>query len=409
MGATMTTAAGLLKEVYEGDVNDQLNNAMVSAKRIEKTSEDVFENAGGKYTVFPLHTKRNTGISYRAEMGRLAKAGNQGYAQAQEQLKYGYGRVLMSGQTWELADTNPKAFASALDQEVSGMKTDLGVDQNRIMVGHPGTITVGATGILARATANSTGDTLTVDSTHLLEVGMAINVVNGSGVAVSGGDSTGLSVESITDADTVVLSAAVAGVVTGVNIVRGDDNLGNNFDEEPYGLNYLVGDTGTVHNINSGTAGNQYWQSYVDNSTTTLSEEAMIATTDAIWKKSGEYPTAIFTTHGVRRSYFSLMKQLRRYEKPKEWPGGLVGLTFNHGEGDIPLVVDRHIQPKAAIFLNEPQLRIYRTKPWYWDEVGGMWKWVTDFDAYQAMMKCYWQLVTHKRGAHGIMTTITES
>lgn len=409
MGATMTSVAGILKEVYEGDINDQLNNAAVVSKRIEKTSEDVFENAGGKWTVFPLHTKRNTGISYRPEMGRLAKAGQQGYQQALENLKYGYGRVLMSGQTWELADGNPKSFASSLDQEVSGMKTDLTVDVNRIMVGNPGQIVVGSTGILARATAISAGTTLTVDSTHQLEPGMAVNVVNNAGVAVAGGDSIGLSIVSITNATTVVLSAAVGGVIVGSNIVRGDDNLGNNFGQEPFGVNYFVGNTGTVHNVNSVTPGNEYWQSVIDSITAVLTEESMIAMTDNIWKKSGEYPTAIFTTHGVRRTYFTLMKSLRRYEKPREWPGGLIGLSFNHGEGDIPLVVDRHIQPKAAFFLNEKQLRIYRTKPWYWDETGGMWKWVPDFDAYQALMKCYWQLITHKRGAHGAMTNITES
>lgn len=409
MGATMSSVAGILKEVYEGDINESLNNDMVTAKRIEKTSEDVFENAGGKWTVFPIHTRRNTGISYRAEGARLGTAGQQGWAQATEQLKYGYGRLLMSGQTWELADGNPKSFASALDREVSGLKKDTGVDQNRIMVGNPGQPVVGATAILARSTAITSGATLTVDSTHQLEPGMAVNVVNGSGVAVSGGDAAGLSIVSITNATTVVLSASVAGTIVGSNLVRGDSNLGNNFNQEPYGLNYLIGATGTIHGINSATAGNEYWQSYIDSSTSTLSEEAMIATTDNIQKRCGQYPTAIFTTHGVRRTYFTLMKSLRRYEKPREWPGGLVGLSFNTGEGDIPLVIDRHIQPKAAFFVNEPELRIYRTKPWYWDETGGMWKWVPDYDSYQALLKCYWQLVTHLRNAHGAMTNITES
>jgi hypothetical protein len=408
----LTTAAGLLKEVYEGDVNEQLNNKAVTSKRIEKTSSDIFETPGGKYCVFPLHTKRNTGISYRGEYTRIAKPGRQGWQQAQETLRYGYGRILLTGQVVELADTNPQSFANVLDEEVSGLKTDLTVDRNRIMVGNPGGLAVGTgvTGILARSTAVSAGATLTVDSTHQLEAGMAVNVVDGIGGAVNGGNAVNLVIQSVASATSVVLSGSVAGTVVGSNIVRGDDANGNNFNQEPYGINSLIGNTGTVHGVNSATAGNEYWQSYVDSTTTTLSEEAMIAVCDNIEKRSGKLPTAIFTTHGVRRSYYTLMKQLRRYEKPKTWAGGLVGLSFMTGEDEIPLVVDKAIQAKTAFFLNEPDLKIYRKKDWYWDDKdGSMWKWVPDFDANQAMMKSYWQLVIHQRNSQGVMNNITES
>jgi len=36
MGATLTTVNALLKEVYEPDVQDQLNNDAIGFKRIEK-------------------------------------------------------------------------------------------------------------------------------------------------------------------------------------------------------------------------------------------------------------------------------------------------------------------------------------------------------------------------------------
>lgn len=410
MTATLLTAAGLLKEVYEGDVNEQLNNKAITSKRIEKTSDDIFETPGGKYCVFPLHTKRNTGISYRGEYTRIAKPGRQGWQQAQEQLKYGYGRILLTGQAVELAESNPQSFASVLDEEVDGIKTDLVVDRNRIMVGNPAAPIVPATGILARCTSVVTSATLAVDSTHQLEVGMAVNVVGNTGTAIAGGNAVDLVIVSIPSATSVVLSGSVGPTAVGNNLVRGDDANGNNFNQEPYGINSLVGNTGTVHNVNSATAGNEYWQSYVDSTTATLSEEAMIAVTDNIEKRCGKLPTAIFTTHGVRRSYFTLMKTLRRYEKPKNWPGGLIGLSFQTGEDEIPLVVDRHIQAKTAFFLHEPDFKIYRKKDWYWDDKdGSMWKWVPDFDANQAMMKSYWQLVVHQRNSHGVMNNITES
>ncbi len=54
MGATMSTVSALLKEVYEKDVQDQLNNDVVGFRRIEKTSEGVENGVGGRYVTFPL-------------------------------------------------------------------------------------------------------------------------------------------------------------------------------------------------------------------------------------------------------------------------------------------------------------------------------------------------------------------
>src|SRR6187431_354804 len=101
MSATMTTINGILKEVYEGQVRDQLQSEDVAMKRIERSSEGVFETPGGKYVVFPVRKSRNAGISYRSEGVALAAAGSQGYAQAQETLRYGYGRAKFTGQVME--------------------------------------------------------------------------------------------------------------------------------------------------------------------------------------------------------------------------------------------------------------------------------------------------------------------
>lgn len=402
MPANMTSVAGILKEVYEGDVNEQLNNDAVASKRIEKSSDGVFETAGGKYVVFPLHTTRNHGISYRAEGTQLADAQQQGYQQAQETLRYGYGRIKFTGQVMDLAEKNAQAFTSALDGEIEGMKKDLTRDQNRIVIGNSGNLTVGATGIICRSTAITSGTTLTVDSTRQVEKGMIIDVVDNAGALVSGGGQK--TVTAVLTSTTFTVNTAIAGTIVGSNIVRT-----GNFNLEPYGLNYLVGASGTVHNVNSGTAGNEYWKSVVDTTSTTLSEALMIGMCDNININVGEDPSAIFTTHGLRRAYFNLMTTLRRYNEPKEWPGGLIGLSFNYGK-EIPLVVDRDVQLKGMFFLTEKEFTIYRTKPWYWDTMGGdMFKWIPDFDMYQAMMKCYWQLVTHKRGAHGLFTNLTEA
>ncbi len=402
MSATLTTVNGILKEVYEGDVREQLNNETTILKRITRSSEGIFETPGGKYCVFPVHRQRNHGISYRAENAQLAAAQRQGYSQAQESLKYGYGRIRLTGQVMELAKTNAQSFMNAVDGEVEGMKTDLTRDQNRIAVGHRASFAShGFTGVITEVTSTTSGSTINVSSTQNIEVGMLLDIVDDTGAAVSGG--TGVTVAGITSATAFTTTASVAGTTSGNNVVRS-----GNWNQEPYGITHLIGATGTLHNINSATAGNEYWRSTVDSTTTTLTEGSMITMCDNIRRASGQHITAIFMSLGVRRAYFNLMTSLRRYNEPKEFTGGLVGLAFNY-EKEVPVVTDLDLQTGQAVYVNEKEITVYRNKDWYWaDDDGSMLKYVHDYDAWEALMKCYWQMTNHRRNAHGIQTAISE-
>ena len=66
MPATLTTVNAILKEVYEPKIQDLQHDA-VALKRIEKSSDGVISEVGGKYVTFPLHTRRNSGIGARNE------------------------------------------------------------------------------------------------------------------------------------------------------------------------------------------------------------------------------------------------------------------------------------------------------------------------------------------------------
>lgn len=403
MSTTLATVAGILKEVYEGDVRDQTQSSAVTLKRITKSSDGIFDTPGGKYVVFPVRKNRNHGISYRAENTQLAAARRQGYAQATETLRYGYGRIRLTGQVMELAKTNAQAFMSAVDGEVENLKLDLTRDSNRIAVGNRVAFAAtGATGIITRSSAISSGATITVTDTSQIEVDMFIDFVDNSGVAVSGG--TGKTVLSVTNSTTFVVDASVAGVIVGTNIVRS-----GNYNQEPYGILNLIGNTGTVHGINSATAGNEYWRSEVDSTTTTLTEASMITRCDAVRKATGKYVSAVFSSLGCRRSYFNLLTSMRRYNEPKEFAGGLIGLAFNY-EKEIPVVTDIDFPLNTMAYLVESEITVYRNKEWYWaDDDGSMLKYVHDYDAWEALMKQYWQIVVHQRNAFSLQTNITES
>ena len=104
------------------------------------------------------------------------------------------------------------------------------------------------------------------------------------------------------------------------------------------------------------------------------------------------------------------MTSLRAYNEPKTFAGGLTGLSFMYGEKDLPLVADPDCNQKQMHFIHEPELRfgVIRIGTGKIGQVLFL-QWVTDYDAFEALMKKYWQIGTHQRNAHGKLTNITES
>lgn len=403
MTATRTTVDGILKEIYEGDVNNALQDEEITSKRIEKTSEGIIDTIGGKRVVFPIRHRRNSSVQYRAENTQLAAAGRQGYVAATEDVRYGYGRLSITGPTMALAETNSQAFMSALDGEMDNLKGDVSKDRNRIIYGHRRSAVNNTTGILAMVTAAVTAAVQTVDNTQPFDVGMIVDlVVESTGVPIVGG--AGLTVIAVNDAASQITLSASVTTLTTTAIVR----IGN-YGQEPFGMNTLVNNTGTVHGINSATAGNEYWRAVVDSSTTTLTEAAMISLCDSVRRRSaGQRPTAVFCSLGVRRAYYNIMNAQRRFISPSNFEGGLVGLSFNHGK-EIPVVEDVDCPRNTMFFINEKSMKIYRQKDWYFEDAdGAVLKWDDNFDRFQALLKCYWQFAVSMRNCNGVMTNITE-
>ena len=56
MPATLTTVNAILKEVYEPKIQDQLQHDAVALKRIEKSSDGVVSEVGGKYNLSSAHS-----------------------------------------------------------------------------------------------------------------------------------------------------------------------------------------------------------------------------------------------------------------------------------------------------------------------------------------------------------------
>lgn len=398
---TLATVDSLLKEIYEPPLKDQLQSEVITLKRIEKTSEGVTNDVGGKYVVFPIRTRRNHGIGARRENEPLPNARTQRYASARISLKYLYGSCSLTGQTMELAESNPQAFVSALDSEVNGLKETLRKDTNRQVYGT-------SNGIIATIPTGSTGagTSHTVANIQYLELGMVVDVLSSDGVTVR------VEETEITDINTSTLAVTFDKSFdsTDADIIT----RWRSYGKETTGFQEIVSNTGTLYNISPTTE--PVWKSTVtDNSGTNraLSEGMMIKMVDDIRTLGGNV-TVMFTTLGVRRSYFNLLVQQRRYHETKEFEGGFKGLAFATDGGEIPLVADMDCQGNRIYFLNEKEIKLYQEGDWsFMNRDGSNWQRVItgegDFDAYKATMFKYCEMGTHRRNTHGVLKDLTEA
>lgn len=401
---TMTTVDNILKEVYEGDLQDQLQSDTVTLKRIERSSEGVTHEVGGKYVTFPIRTKRNHGIGARGEMEALPIPRTQSYAQARVALKYLYGSIELSGQTFELADKNFQAFASALDEELKGLRQTLSKDLNRQVYGT-------TAGKLATATAGGTTTTFVVADAgaQYLEVGMFVDIfTSADAVRVADAEITAI---SSTGGNTTVTFTPAAGASTASGDYITRDNSRN---KELTGLSQIVAATGAVYNIDPSST--PVWKSYVDSNGGTnraLSEGLLIKLNDEVRKQGGGTPTVMFSNLGVRRAYFNLLVQQRRYSNTTEFEGGFKGLAFTTDNGDIPFVADYDCLPNRVFAVNEKEVKLYEAGDWsFMNRDGSNWQRVItsagSFDAYSATLYKYMEIGTHRRNAHGLLSDLIE-
>lgn len=391
----MTTVDAITKEIYQGRIRNQLQDEQVGYKRIEQTSEGVETQVGGKYVTFPIRVKRNHGQGYRNENEQLPAAGQQGYASVRIGLKNGYGRVRMTGQTMELAESNYQAFASAMDQEMNGLKDDIAKDTNRVFYGSNN-------GTMATITADGV-NTVTVSNTQYLEVGMQIDIMTPGSSPTTKASNRQITAINTTTGVVTYDGADATAAVNDVLVRTGSIN------REPNGLGSLVTSTGILFNVDP--AVEPKWAATIDDNAGVdrpLSEALFILNTDRVRIQGGK-TSLILVSLGVRRAYFNLLTQQRKFTNTTTFAGGFEGLEFHNGRS-IPVVEDVDCPPKTAFLLDESSFKIYRDKPWFFlNKDGSIWKWVHDFDAFEAVMAQYWEIGINRRNANAKITNITEA
>src|SRR4030095_11695155 len=346
MPQSMVQLEPLLKEVYEGSLNDQLNDETTAYTRLTSSGKGVGDYPnGGKYVQFAIHTGRNQGIGARNENEALPDAGRQKTGYGRQNLRYQYAGIEITGQVFALATKNYQVFADAVDLEINRIKDDLSKDRNRQYFGN-------GSGKIATVVSVA-AQVITLDSLQFVQDDMILDVV----VAATGvSHGTKVVVTAINEtAKTITVTGTLSGVVAGDIIVRT-----GSWNREWTGLDAIISDTSTLYGIDPNTT--RVWKSHVIAHNAAISEVVLKRMADRI-KRAGGKTTVMWTTPGVERAYWQLLQNSRRFVNPKTYEGGYSGVEFMAGNaGAIPMITDTDAPAGKAIFLNEKEIKLYRNK-----------------------------------------------
>ena len=176
----------------------------------------------------------------------------------------------------------------------------------------------------------------------------------------------------------------------------GTGNSGKDWD----GLGNIVEASGTVGGINRATGGNEFWQSYEENTAGALTTADMTTAYNTV-SVGNDHPDFIITTQTLFEKYESLLTPQLRYTDTKTADSGFQNLLFKAA----PVTYDVDCTAGVMYFLNGKYLTL----------VGHSGKWFeqTDFvrpenlDARYALIMCYGNLTCRNAAKQGKLTART--
>lgn len=402
VGASLTTLSNILKDFYLPPVVEQLNNKVLLFKRLDKSNQELV----GNQAVVPLHTTRSGGIGPAGENVALPAAGSQGYARAVYDIKPQYGRIRVTGLAMEKTAKEAGSFLQALKSELDGIRQDLQRDVARQAYGD-------GTGLIAQCGVTSASTTVVLNAAsgkealrkgHLY-IGMLVDIGTTADaraiatgreitdVSISAGTITISGAAVTTSASHYVARSGAALATTGGAVAAGEVN----------GLGNLVSAAAaTVGGINEASAGNGYWANGRDTSTSTLTSDALVQNMNQS-EIAGAEISAMISTFGLQRKLFGLLQSQVRYVDPMKIEGGFRTLEFN----GRPFIADKDANFGKIYLLDERFLKVFANRDWHFlDEDGHILKWVTGYDAWEAVLARYFQIGTSKRNVQFVMTNL---
>lgn len=396
-GATLTTLDKILKDLYLPPTVEQLNNEVLLLQRLESRTEEIV----GKRAVLSVHKGRSSAVGVASDGGALPASGNQTYEQAIYDLKYLYGRIQVTGPSMAKTAKEAGAFLKALQSEIDGIRNDLKKDLARQIYGSG----LG-NGLIAQCGASGPSTTITLGSAEALikghlHIGMLVDVGTSASPDSLASDSAITAINVATPSITIGTSVTV----TSANYVSRANGGGN----EITGLSEIISatpSTGTVGLINAATAGNEFWRNKQAAAASNALSVTNMGTAFNEVRIAGGEVSLMSGSFGMEREVFELLQGQVRYVEPTKLEGGFKALEWQ----GKPFVADVDHPFGRVNFVDERFLKVFNTRDWHFlDEDGNVLKWVTGYDAWEAVLARYMQLGATRRNVHYVLTGVTDT
>lgn len=399
MSATKTTAAGILKNVYEGPIVDQINNPNVLLKFINRNARDIIE---GNQIVGSIRLLPSQGIGSRAEMVALPTAANSAWAQPVDTLKHLYGVMSLSGPLIRATESNAAAFNRAIKAEAEGMTTGLALDLQRQTYGSEADD--GRVAVCGVSTASNTIQLATGTNMRYFEIGMVVDICTlSNATAITNG--SGL---AITALDLVNLTFTFVGTTLTTSSLHGIYRAGNE-SGELHGLEVIVS-TKSLHGLNPATGNNYRWQAAVNANFGAFSINAFQSQVDLSHNLSGKWITHIFSQEGPRNAYLAELQAIRRIVQQggneTKLDGGFTGLEYTGGGETAIWFKDPFAKDNQTVYgVRLADLELKRYSDWKFMDVNGEY-WLPDIygasgtDSFKAVMYMDAQMWARARNSH---------
>ena len=346
---TLSAADAILKDMYVGPIIEQLNKKTYMLDQIERDSDHIDHT--GRRAVLPLHTGRNRGRGARGSGGTLPTAGRQSYQDAIVKLTYQYAGIEIDDAAIEASKTNEGAFINLLQGETKGAAEDMKKDMNRQIFGS-------GDGLLAtvKATAEET-KTIEVDTVQYIAVGDPVDVL----VKATGEKSEGIESVTVTKREggatkKIELSEKVKKATTSYGLY-----IAGSRANETNGLRNIAGTKNrTLHEINSATAGNEFWNPVVievgESSTPSpAGESSFELLADEIGFSGNGEAEVFLSSRGVRRRLADQYQSQKRYNDAQavQIHGGYSAIFVN----EIPVIADDDAPRGTAFGINKESFK----------------------------------------------------
>jgi hypothetical protein len=400
LGSDLTSWDPVFKDDYS---NTRIINTLNDENQILNFMTTDIESDGwvGRQKIVPVKVGRNFASGSIGTRGALPNAGRSSWADFKIPMRDFYGRVGFEEWVIQQSRNSKGAWASVVDQEMSGMVEDMAFRRNIIgWLAGKGILALvnGAHAALTTLTLKAPGN---VSGTSMpnryiqgdANGGMYLAVLDSATQAVKW---TGtVTACNATGADVTVDSAVTA--ADGDYVVSAQTPQGNSYNKEPEGILAGADDgtyVGTYHNLSRTTY--SLLKSYVTTGVGPLSLDAMQQPLDALNIRVSSTVDFFGCEHAVRRAYLALLEPDRRYSgadlsapdggtKAAKKPTGRA-ITF----GDIPFLVDRDAPYGMLIGINKDSWVRYAEIDGEWaNNEGNTLKWVPGYDEYTAFYRIF--------------------